>query len=118
MRIQLEIDDFRFFTASIGDGRRHRWLCVELGGKKFWVQRELDIFPWDRKDWAAEIDKLLLDKMAYMIEKAISKSISMLPDGDIDSICKEPEDDNPTFHGGSDLQQPFYFKDRSESDKS
>jgi hypothetical protein len=90
MRIQLELEDFRFCSTS-GDLGNERWLVLELAGKKFYVRRNLDQFDQHRKDAKEAIDRMLIEHMQVMVETLLYDGAARCPDGEIQMRCASGE---------------------------
>ena len=90
MKIQLELEDFRFATTNWERGDI-RWLLIKIGGKQFSVRREIEAgFDWgDEQQRNAQIDKYLIQEMQIMLAQILRNACAAIPEGT--QILKEQE---------------------------
>jgi len=81
MKIQLELEDFRFATtkgATIGDVR---WLLVDVEGKPFTVYITMSPRPFRSPEQSEYYDRLLIEKMELMLRMVFVDACAAIPPG-------------------------------------
>lgn len=82
MRIKLDLEDVRFYTARSEDTGDIRWMVVTIKGKSFWVQRRIDYhleFKTPGRERA--MDELLVSQMEHILEGVFYAGVASTPDG-------------------------------------
>ena len=80
MKIKLELEDFEFATtlSQFGDTR---WLVVVVEGKPFSIYRQLDPRPFRSPGRDACVDRVLIEKMEFMLRKVFVDALKAIPEG-------------------------------------
>ena len=80
MEIKLELEDFEFATtlSQFGDTR---FLVVVVEGKPFSVYRQLDPRPFRSPERDACVDRVLIEKMEFMLRKVFVDACKAIPYG-------------------------------------
>jgi hypothetical protein len=81
MKIKLELDDFRFGTTRNEVTGEVRWLLVTIEGKPFLVWRRMDGYRWPDPKRDESYDRLLVEKMEFMLRKVFVDACAAIPPG-------------------------------------
>ncbi len=79
MKIQLELEDFRFVTTRDSFTGENRWLLVKIGQREFFVKRNTSLGQSKQEEeW---VDRFLAEKMELMLTKVFLESCAAFKEG-------------------------------------
>jgi hypothetical protein len=79
MKIQLELEDFRFVTTRDSFTGENRWLLVKISQREFFVKRNTSLGQSKQEEeW---VDRFLVEKMEFMLRKVFVDACAATPLG-------------------------------------